>query len=349
MRLNKYIAHSGICSRRKAGDLVKAGAVKVNGEVLDNPAYEVQKEDKVEYKGKVVRPVRKMIYILMNKPKNVVTTTSDEKARRTVMDIVQNKVSERIYPVGRLDRMTTGLLLLTNDGDLAKKLTHPSHGVVKRYHVILNKVVTEQHLKAIKKGLHLEDGLAMVDDADWIIGSDNDEVGIEIHMGKNRIVRRIFESLGYTVVRLDRVYYGGLTKKDLPRGWFRNLKMKEIIMLKHFSGNDQKGDDQGESDKKKSGTKKDEKKSYAKKKTDKREVSKKSDTKKKWDNKEESSKKRADKKEANKKKYSKKKSDKKVADKKSYAEKNPGLKGSDSKEKKPPTTKRGLWTSRHRS
>jgi len=187
MRLNKYIAHSGICSRRKAGDLVKAGAVKVNGKVLDNPAYEVQKEDTVEYKGKVVRPVRKMIYILMNKPKNVVTTTSDEKARRTVMDIVQNKVSERIYPVGRLDRMTTGLLLLTNDGDLAKKLTHPSHGVVKRYHVILNKVVTEQHLKAIKKGLHLEDGLAMVDDADWIASTTEGsrkktcrEVGLEI-------------------------------------------------------------------------------------------------------------------------------------------------------------------------
>ena len=238
MRLNKYIAHSGICSRRKAGELVKAGAVKVNGEVHINPAYEVQQEDKVEYKGKVVRPVRKMIYILMNKPKNVVTTTSDEKARRTVMDIVQHKVTERIYPVGRLDRMTTGLLLLTNDGDLAKKLTHPSHGVVKRYHVILDKVVTEQHLKAIKKGLRLDDGVATVDDVDWIIGSDNDEVGIEIHMGKNRIVRRIFESLGYNVVKLDRVYYGGLTKKDLPRGWFRPLKHKEIIMLKHFSGTD---------------------------------------------------------------------------------------------------------------
>lgn len=238
MRLNKYIAHSGICSRRKAGDLVKAGAVKVNGEVHINPAYEVQKEDTVEFKGKILKPARKMIYILMNKPKNVVTTTSDEKARRTVMDIIQPKVTERIYPVGRLDRMTTGLLLLTNDGDLAKKLTHPSYGVVKRYHVILNKVVTEQHLKAIKKGLHLEDGVAQVDDVDWIIGSDNDEVGIEIHMGKNRIVRRIFESLGYTIVRLDRVYYAGLTKKDLPRGWFRPLKLKEIIMLKHFTGTD---------------------------------------------------------------------------------------------------------------
>ncbi len=234
MRLNKYIAHSGICSRRKAGDLVKAGEVKVNGALEINPAYEVQKDDVVIYKGKKVVPEKKMVYILMNKPKNVVTTTSDEKARKTVLDIVQKKVKQRIYPVGRLDRNTVGLLLLTNDGDLAKKLTHPSHGVKKRYHVVLNKVVTEAHMKAIKKGLKLNDGIATVDDLDWIIGSDNSEVGIEIHMGKNRIVRRIFESLGYTVEKLDRVYYGGLTKKDLPRGWFRPLKTKEIVMLKHF-------------------------------------------------------------------------------------------------------------------
>ena len=179
-------------------------------------------------------PEKKMVYILMNKPKNVVTTTSDEKARKTVLDIVQKKVTQRIYPVGRLDRNTVGLLLLTNDGDLAKKLTHPSHGVKKRYHVVLNKVVTEAHMNAIRKGLKLNDGIATVDDLDWIIGSDNSEVGIEIHMGKNRIVRRIFESLGYTVEKLDRVYYGGLTKKDLPRGWFRPLKAKEIVMLKHF-------------------------------------------------------------------------------------------------------------------
>ncbi len=235
MRLNKYIAHSGICSRRKAAELVKGGLIKVNGKVEPNPAYEVQKTDVVIYKGKKIFPEKKLVYILMNKPKNVVTTTSDEKARKTVLDIVANKVSERIYPVGRLDRHTTGLLLLTNDGDLAKKLTHPSHGVKKRYHVILNKEVSEKHLKAIKKGLKLDDGPALVDDIDWIIGSDNNEIGIEIHMGKNRIVRRIFESLGYTVEKLDRVYYGGLTKKDLPRGWFRPLKAKEIIMLKHFS------------------------------------------------------------------------------------------------------------------
>ena len=235
MRLNKFVAHSGICSRRKAAELVKAGLIKVNGKVEKNPAYEVKRSDKVVYKGRRVVPERKLVYILMNKPKNVVTTTSDERARKTVMDIVGTKVKERIYPVGRLDRNTTGLLLLTNDGDLAKKLTHPSHGVKKRYHVVLDKVVTEEHLKAIKKGLDLEDGKALVDDIDWIIGSDKSEVGIEIHIGKNRIVRRIFESLGYEVEKLDRVFYGGLTKKDLPRGWFRALKPKEIIMLKHFS------------------------------------------------------------------------------------------------------------------
>jgi 23S rRNA pseudouridine2605 synthase len=235
MRLNKYIAHSGLSSRRKAGDLVKQGVVKVNGKIEVNPAYEVQKGDKVEYKGKLLRPETNKVYVLMNKPKNTVTTTSDEKGRRTVMDIVQKKYKERIYPVGRLDKNTVGLLLLTNDGDLAKKLSHPSHKVVKRYHVVLDKEVTEDHLKEIKEGLILEDGKAVVDDIDWIYGSDKSEVGIEIHIGKNRIVRRIFEHLGYQIQKLDRVYYGGLTKKDLPRGWFRDLKPKEIIMLKHFT------------------------------------------------------------------------------------------------------------------
>jgi len=234
MRLNKYIAHAGVCSRRKAGDLVKAGKIKVNGTVEINPAYEVQENDKVQFGGKVLKVSAKKIYILMNKPKNVVTTTSDEKGRKTVMDIVQKKYTERIYPVGRLDRNTVGLLLITNDGDLAKKLSHPSHKVRKRYHVILDKEVTAEHLKMIKKGLILDDGKAEVDDIDWIIGSDNDEIGIEIHIGKNRIVRRIFEHLGYQVKKLDRVFYAGLTKKDLPRGWFRELKPKEVIMLKHF-------------------------------------------------------------------------------------------------------------------
>ena len=223
-----------MCSRRKAAELVKNGEITVNDQINKDPSYLVQEDDRVSYKGKKLRLERKKIYILMNKPKNVVTTTSDERARKTVMDSLENKVKERIYPVGRLDRNTTGLLLITNDGDLATKLSHPKHGVRKRYHVILDKPVTEDHLKLIKKGLTLDDGKAVVDDIDWIIGSDNSEIGIEIHIGKNRIVRRIFEHLGYHVEKLDRVYYGGLTKKDLPRGWFRHLKPKEIIMLKHF-------------------------------------------------------------------------------------------------------------------
>jgi 23S rRNA pseudouridine2605 synthase len=235
VRLNKYISHSGVCSRRKAADLVKEGKIKVNDEVERNPAYEVKSGDRVTFKGKLLAPEKKLVYILMNKPKNVVTTTQDEKSRKTVLDIVGPKIKERIYPVGRLDRNTTGLILLTNDGDLAGKLSHPSNNVKKRYHVILDRVVKEEDLKRIREGVELEDGVALVDDIDWIIGSDGSEIGIEIHIGKNRIVRRLFESLGYEVEKLDRVYYAGLTKKDLPRGWFRHLKKQEIIMLKHFT------------------------------------------------------------------------------------------------------------------
>ena len=234
MRLNKYIAHSGVCSRRKAADLVKSGQIKVNGEVEVNPAIEVKDDDVVEYNGKTLKPELRKVYLLLNKPKNVVTTLSDEKGRRTVMDLVKNKVKERIYPVGRLDRATTGLLLLTNDGDLAKKLSHPSHNIKKYYHVVLDKDVTEQHIESIREGLTLEDGHAPVDAADYIQGKGKNEVGLEIHIGKNRIVRRIFEHLGYRVVKLDRTYYAGLTKKDLPRGWSRPLTKQEVIMLKHF-------------------------------------------------------------------------------------------------------------------
>lgn len=232
MKLNKYIAHSGICSRRKAAELVKAGKVLVNGQVQVNPAYEVLEKDKVNVNGRRVRPITKKVYILLNKPKNIVTTTFDDKGRRTVMDILGESIKDRIYPVGRLDRNTTGLLLLTNDGDLAKKLSHPRYMMKKQYHVVLDKVVSKDHLDAIKKGLILEDGKAEVDDIDWIIGSDGSEVGIEIHIGKNRIVRRIFEHLGYKVEKLDRVYYGGLTKKDMPRGKFRPLTEDEVKMLK---------------------------------------------------------------------------------------------------------------------
>lgn len=235
MRLNKYIAHSGLCSRRKAADLVKAGKVKVNGAVEDNPAVMINEGDVVTFENKELKPETEKVYILLNKPKNVVTTLSDEKGRRTVIDVIKNKVKERIYPVGRLDKATTGLLLLTNDGELAKKLSHPSHGVKKFYHVVLDKEVTEEHLALIRKGLELEDGLAMVDEAVYITGKGKEEVGLEIHIGKNRIVRRIFENLGYRVVKLDRTYYAGLTKKDLPRGWSRRLTKQEVIMLKHFT------------------------------------------------------------------------------------------------------------------
>ena len=233
-RLNKYMAHCGVASRRACAELIKEGKVQVNGKPVLEPGYRVKKEDVVKYNGKKLRTETKMVYILMNKPKNVITTVSDERGRKTVMDVIGNKVKERIFPVGRLDRATTGLLMLTNDGDLTKKLSHPSHEVKKVYHVVLHKPVLDEHIELIKKGITLEDGLAPVDGVNHIKGKNKTEVGIEIHIGRNRIVRRIFEHFGYQVLKLDRVYYAGLTKKDLPRGWFRNLSKKEIIMLKHF-------------------------------------------------------------------------------------------------------------------
>lgn len=232
-RLNKYIAHCGLCSRREAATWVKAGKIQVNGQVMDNPSYIVQKTDKILYDGKSIRPEIHKVYILMNKPKNVVTTLSDEKDRRTVLDLLGDRVAERVYPVGRLDRNSTGLLLLTNDGDLAQKLAHPSHQIKKIYHVGLNKNLTKNDFDKIMQGLKLEDGFTKVDSMDYV-DDKKDEVGIEIHSGKNRIIRRIFEQLDYEVKKLDRVYYGGLTKKNLPRGKFRFLLQQEVIMLKHF-------------------------------------------------------------------------------------------------------------------
>ncbi len=234
-RLNKFIAHAGICSRRKAADLVKAGKVKVNGKVETNPAVEVTNSDKIEYEGKVVKADKKLIYLLLNKPKGVVTTMDDEQGRKTVWDIVRSKVNTRIFPVGRLDMYTTGLLLLTNDGDLALKLSHPKHKVKKIYHIQLDQPLKEKDLKLIQDGLKLDDGIAEVDVISYLKGRDKHEVGIELHMGKNRIIRRIFEHLNYSIQRLDRVYYAGLTKKDLPRGWSRFLTKQEIIMLRHFT------------------------------------------------------------------------------------------------------------------
>lgn len=234
MRLNKYVAHCGVCSRRQAADFVKNGQITVNDKVVTEPFYQVREGDIVRFKGNIIRPETRLVYLLMNKPRDMITTVKDEKGRRTVMDVLSGKVEERVFPVGRLDRNTTGLLLLTNDGELAKRLTHPSHRVKKIYHVVLDKAVSQSDLDKIKAGLKLEDGHAEVDSIDYVQGREKNEVGIEIHIGKNRIVRRIFEHLGYEVRRLDRVYFAGLTKKDLPRGRFRHLSQQEVIMLRHF-------------------------------------------------------------------------------------------------------------------
>jgi len=233
-RLNKYIAHSGVCSRRKAGDLVKDGFIKVNGEIEKNPAIEVDENDVVEYMGKPLRIVKRKIYLLLNKPKNVITTMSDEKGRKTVWDIVQSKVKTKIYPVGRLDRNTTGLLLLTNDGELSQQLAHPKTKVKKIYQVTLDKPVSEEHLLKLQQGFALDDGFSKFDVISFIDGEPQNTVGVQLHSGKNRVIRRMFEHIGYEVETLDRVYFAGLTKKDIPRGWSRFLKTKEIIMLKHF-------------------------------------------------------------------------------------------------------------------
>lgn len=234
MRLNKYVAHCGICSRRQAAELVKKGKILVNDNVEENPGYQVQNEDVIKYNGKVIRPEEKRVYLLLNKPKDVITTVKDDQGRKTVMDVIGSKITERIFPVGRLDRATTGLLLLTNDGDLAQKLAHPKHNVKKVYHVVLDKDVSKEDLEKIRKGVELEEGVAQVDGVGYVKGGGKNEVGIELHLGWNRVIRRIFESLEYKVRRLDRTYIAGLTKKDLPRGRFRHLSDREVIMLKHF-------------------------------------------------------------------------------------------------------------------
>ncbi len=235
MRLNKYIAHCGISSRRGAADIIKNGKVKVDGKVVVDIGHRVMEGQIVTFNDKKVAPEVNKVYVLINKPKGYITTVKDERGRKTVMDILGGKVAERIYPVGRLDRMTSGLLLMTNDGDLAKRLSHPSHEVKKIYRVFLDKNFKPTDLEKLKAGITLEDGKTAVDNANYIDGSARNEVGIELHSGKNRIIRRMFEYLGYEVKRLDRVYYAGLTKKDLSRGWFRHLTKREVIMLKHFS------------------------------------------------------------------------------------------------------------------
>lgn len=231
IRLNRYIANAGICSRREADTFIAAGSVSVNGKVITEMGYKVKFSDDVRFDGRKLNPEKKE-YILLNKPKNFITTTSDEKGRRTVMELVSSASKNRLLPVGRLDRNTTGLLLFTNDGDLTKKLTHPTHGVRKIYHVHLDKNLTLSDLRKIEAGLQLEDGAVQVNDISYIQGAPKKEVGVEIHSGRNRIVRRIFEHLDYHVTKLDRVIFAGLTKKDLPRGHWRNLTEQEVVNLK---------------------------------------------------------------------------------------------------------------------
>jgi len=232
MTLNKYLAHSGISSRREAASIIKEGKVKVNDEVMLEPGYRVNEGDRITYDDKEMKPKKNLVYILLNKPKGFITTTEDEKGRRTVMELVANAETDRIYPIGRLDRNTTGVLLMTNDGDLTQKLSHPSHNSKKIYQVTLTEPLTKRDFEKIMAGLTLEDGPAPVDALAYL--EKKNEIGIEIHSGKNRIVRRIFESLGYVVEKLDRVVFAGLTKKNVSRGKWRFLTEKEVINLKHF-------------------------------------------------------------------------------------------------------------------
>jgi 23S rRNA pseudouridine2605 synthase len=232
IRLNKFIANSGVCSRREADELIKMGLISVNGQTITELGYKVNRGDEVRHESKVLR-AEKPVYILLNKPKGFITTTVDPQERRTVMQLVGNVVKERVYPVGRLDRNTTGLLLLTNDGELAERLMHPSYKVKKIYKVELDRPLTKADAQRIMDGVKLEEGRAMVDDL-AIVSDDRKTIGIEIHIGWNRVVRRIFETLEYAVVKLDRTVYAGLNKKDLGRGEWRFLKKEELVLLKHF-------------------------------------------------------------------------------------------------------------------
>lgn len=231
VRLNKYIAAAGICSRREADELISAGLITVNGKSVTELGSKVNPDDEVKYNGERIRTERK-VYLVLNKPKDYVTTTDDPKERKTVMLLIKDACSERVYPVGRLDRNTTGVLLFTNDGELAKKMTHPSGNKKKIYHVFLNKAISAGDMKKLAEGVTLEDGFIQPDAISYASKENKKEVGLEIHSGKNRIVRRMFEAVGYRVDKLDRVYFGGLTKKNLPRGKWRLLTEKEINMLK---------------------------------------------------------------------------------------------------------------------
>ena len=230
IRLNKYIANAGVCSRREADKLIEKGEITADNKVIKELGYKVKPGVLIRYKKRVLTP-EKQVYLLLNKPKGFITTTSDPDGRKTVMDLVNKACDEQIFPVGRLDRMTTGLLLFTNDGQLSKKLTQPTHKIKKIYQVELSKPISNRDFQQIQEGITLEDGKAIVDDL-AIVSDDGKTLGIEIHLGKNRMVRRIFEHLGYAVEKLDRVSYGELTKKDLPRGNWRFLTEKEALWLK---------------------------------------------------------------------------------------------------------------------
>ncbi len=234
MPLNKFIAHAGICGRREAAEWVKKGLAKVNGATIIEPGHKVSAKDDVRVNGRKIFPAKNLVYILLNKPKDFITTTEDPQGRKTVLDLIRRATPERVYPVGRLDRNTSGVLLLTNDGELAQKLTHPSHEIKKVYHVTLNKPLDKKDYDTIVKGVVLEDGLAKVDALAYADIKDKTQIGVEIHSGRNRIVRRIFEHLKYDVKNLDRVIFAGLTKKNIDRGKWRFLSEKEVRDLKHF-------------------------------------------------------------------------------------------------------------------
>jgi 23S rRNA pseudouridine2605 synthase len=232
--LNKYVAHAGVSSRRAAAELVKEGKVTVNGIVITDPGTKVKHADTVKVAGKKVTISSHFVYILLNKPKDFLTTTSDPQGRKTVQQLIAKATSERVYPIGRLDRNTSGVLLFTNDGDLAQRLSHPKYEMKKIYHVGLDKALTKQHFEKIMEGVELEDGIAKVDEMAYADPKDKTQIGLEIHSGKNRIVRRIFAALGYDVKTLDRVMYAGLTKKNVQRGNWRFLTEKEIRTLKYL-------------------------------------------------------------------------------------------------------------------
>jgi len=231
IRLNKYLASTGICSRREADEFISAGLVSVNGKLVTELGVKISPGDLIKYNGETLREEKK-VYILINKPKDYITTVEDPHAKKTILDLIKGACKERVYPVGRLDRNTTGVLLLTNDGELTKRLTHPKFEKLKIYHIQLNKNLKGGDLEKISTGIRLDDGLIKADAISYPDPADKSQVGIEIHSGRNHIVRRIFEYLGYEVIKLDRVYFAGLTKKNLHRGEWRFLSEKEVNMLK---------------------------------------------------------------------------------------------------------------------